>query len=233
MIVPARGSRRVAHPARSVDVKPMAAPSSRHHIDLSAAALRTHEPLDDLGTLRRGDPVGRPWRVRVSPPTPPAVALTDLSPLGPGQDYVDFARATLQASQPTLRSEHRRFSAAASSHLRRGGLNLMLADFAPNDQADLGRGGSPERHRRAGLGFHRRENRGRRCRGMINAPGCFKFMDSASHYRHQADHARRLAEVTWQLDLEGMLRRLAQDFDETAEDIEAGATEMRHLELLP
>ena len=58
-------------------------------------------------------------------------------------------------------------------------------------------------------------------------------MDRASHYRHEADHARRLAEVTWQPDLDDMLRRLAQGFDETAEDIEAGATEMRHPELLP
>jgi hypothetical protein len=49
----------------------------------------------------------------------------------------------------------------------------------------------------------------------------------------RADHARRLAEATWQPDLEDMLRRLARDFDETAEDIEAGATEMRHPELLP
>jgi hypothetical protein len=67
---------------------------------------------------------------------------------------------------------------------------------------------------------------------MINAPGCFEFMDRASHYRREADHARLLAEVTWQPDLEDTLRRLAQDFDETAEDIEAGATEMRHPELL-
>jgi len=29
-----------------------------------------------------------------------------------------------------------------------------------------------------------------------------------------------------------MLRRLAREFDETAEDIEAGAAEMRHPELL-
>jgi len=65
-------------------------------------------------------------------------------------------------------------------------------------------------------------------RGMINAPGCFACMDRASHYRHQADHARRLADATWQPDLADMLRHLAQDFDETAEDIEAGATEMRH-----
>ena len=69
--------------------------------------------------------------------------------------------------------------------------------------------------------------------GMITAPRCFGFMDRASHYHHEADHARRLAEATWQPDLEDMLRRLARDFDETAEDIEAGATEMRHPELLP
>ena len=58
-------------------------------------------------------------------------------------------------------------------------------------------------------------------------------MDRASHYRHEADLARRLAEVTWQPDLEDILRRLAQDFDEIAEDIESGATEVRHPELLP
>jgi hypothetical protein len=68
---------------------------------------------------------------------------------------------------------------------------------------------------------------------MINAPGCFELMDRASHYRHQADHARRLAEAAWQPDLEDTLRRLARDFDETAEDTEAGATEVRHPELLP
>jgi hypothetical protein len=68
---------------------------------------------------------------------------------------------------------------------------------------------------------------------MITAPRCFRFMDRASHYHCEADHARRLAEATCQSDLEDMLRRLARDFDETAEDIEAGATEMRHPELLP
>jgi hypothetical protein len=39
-----------------------------------------------------------PGAFELSPPTPPAVALTDLSPLGPGQDYVDLARACKQAS---------------------------------------------------------------------------------------------------------------------------------------
>jgi hypothetical protein len=110
----------------------------------------------------------------------------------------------------------------------------MATVAAPHNKANLSLG-SAQRHRRAGFGFHRRENRGRRAaeRGMINASGCFQFMDRASHYRHQADHARRLAEATWQTDLEDILRRLARDFDETAEDIEAGATKMRRPELLP
>ena len=49
-------------------------------------------------------------------------------------------------------------------------------------------------------------------------------MDGASYYRERADHLRRLAEMTWQRDLEGVVRSLAQDYDETAEDLEAGAT---------
>ena len=57
-------------------------------------------------------------------------------------------------------------------------------------------------------------------------------MDRASDYRKQADHARQLAEATWQDNLEEILRRVARDFDEIAEDIEAGATEVRHPELL-
>ncbi len=61
---------------------------------------------------------------------------------------------------------------------------------------------------------------------------CFVAMDRVSHYRELADHARHLAEATWQDDLEEMLRRLARDFDETAEDVEAGATEVRHPEVL-
>ena len=54
----------------------------------------------------------------------------------------------------------------------------------------------------------------------------------ASYYRERADHARRLAEAAWQDDLKETLLRLARDFDETAEDIEAGATKVRHPELL-
>ena len=34
--------------------------------------------------------------------------------------------------------------------------------------------------------------------------------------------------MTWQVDLEAALRRLAEDYDEVSEDLEAGATEIRH-----
>jgi hypothetical protein len=57
-------------------------------------------------------------------------------------------------------------------------------------------------------------------------------MDRVSYYREQADHVRRLAEMTWQDDLRGVLGGLAQDYEEVAEDLEAGATEIRHAELL-
>jgi hypothetical protein len=67
---------------------------------------------------------------------------------------------------------------------------------------------------------------------MLNGARCFKVMEHASHYRERADHLRRLAEITWQRDLEGVVRGLAQDYDEVAEDLEVGATEIRHPELL-
>jgi hypothetical protein len=57
-------------------------------------------------------------------------------------------------------------------------------------------------------------------------------MDRSAHYRNRANHARQLADATWQPDLEDMLRHLAKDYDEVAEDIETGAIEIRHAELL-
>jgi hypothetical protein len=57
-------------------------------------------------------------------------------------------------------------------------------------------------------------------------------MNHAAHFRRQADHARQLADATYQHGLEDLLRRLAKDYDEVAEDIEMGATEVRHAELL-
>ena len=53
-------------------------------------------------------------------------------------------------------------------------------------------------------------------------------MDDASHYREKARHARELAERSWQPELEDILHRVAQEFDEAAEDIEAQVADARH-----
>ena len=68
--------------------------------------------------------------------------------------------------------------------------------------------------------------------GVVNGRRCFHDMDSVSKYRERAKHLRRLAEMTWQDDLEALLRRVAHDYDEVANDLEAGATKIRHKELI-
>ena len=58
-------------------------------------------------------------------------------------------------------------------------------------------------------------------------------MVEVSYCHDRANHLRRMADLTWQHDLEVSLRLLAQDYDETAEDLEIGASEIRPPELLP
>jgi hypothetical protein len=48
-------------------------------------------------------------------------------------------------------------------------------------------------------------------------------MDRPAYYRDRAKHLRELANVTWQPRLELMLRDLARDYEEAAEEFEAGA----------
>ena len=67
---------------------------------------------------------------------------------------------------------------------------------------------------------------------MVSGCRCFEGMKSASYYRERADHVRQLAEITWQDNLEAILHRVAQDYDEIAADLAAGAAEIRHPELL-
>jgi hypothetical protein len=57
-------------------------------------------------------------------------------------------------------------------------------------------------------------------------------MADVSHCRERANHLRQLAEMTWQDDLEALLRRVAGHYDEVADDLEAGCTEIRHNELI-
>jgi hypothetical protein len=58
-------------------------------------------------------------------------------------------------------------------------------------------------------------------------------MQSADYYRDQAARARQLRDLAHQDDLRKTLDRLAEDFDDIAEDLETGAIEIRHPELLP
>jgi len=45
---------------------------------------------------------------------------------------------------------------------------------------------------------------------MATRPRCFTGMVDVSYYRERANHLRRFAEMTWQVDLEVSLRRLAE-----------------------
>jgi hypothetical protein len=58
-------------------------------------------------------------------------------------------------------------------------------------------------------------------------------MVDVSYCRDRANHIQQLADLTWQHNLEVSLGLLAQDCDETAEDLEIGASDIRHPELLP
>ena len=68
--------------------------------------------------------------------------------------------------------------------------------------------------------------------GTVFGRRCSAVMNRVAHFRDQANHTRQLADAAWQLDLRDMLRCIAKDYDEVAEDIETGATEIRHAELL-
>lgn len=57
-------------------------------------------------------------------------------------------------------------------------------------------------------------------------------MHSADYYRDQASRARRLGESLSGSD-QHALETLARDFDDIAEDLDRGAIEIRHPELMP
>ena len=56
---------------------------------------------------------------------------------------------------------------------------------------------------------------------------------SAGYYREQAEHARRMARLMHQPDINQTLLRMAEDFEDVAYDLETGAVDVRHPELLP
>jgi hypothetical protein len=58
-------------------------------------------------------------------------------------------------------------------------------------------------------------------------------MHPASYYRDRAEHIPSIAARLYQADLLEILNRMAQDYDDIAEDLEGGAIEIRHPELMP
>lgn len=59
------------------------------------------------------------------------------------------------------------------------------------------------------------------------------LMQKPTYYREQAERARRLARSVTIRNVEQLLLRVAQDYDDLAEDLERGAIEIRHPELMP
>jgi hypothetical protein len=57
-------------------------------------------------------------------------------------------------------------------------------------------------------------------------------MSRASHYRAQADHARLLAEITVQPNLERELRHVAEELDHLAKEIASDDTNFLRSEVL-
>src|SRR6516164_4496071 len=71
-----------------------------------------------------------------------------------GHHHVDLPATAPGTNQPLTPVEHGSVSAIASSHLGGVGLDLMPAFLAPDDQANLGRGGNAQRHGWAAIGLH-------------------------------------------------------------------------------
>jgi hypothetical protein len=77
-----------------------------------------------------------------------------LPTLGPAHDHIGLPSAAAGTDKPLAPIEDADGGAVLSSHLCRVRLDLMLARLAPNNQANLCRSGSAQRHRRASVGPH-------------------------------------------------------------------------------
>jgi len=58
-------------------------------------------------------------------------------------------------------------------------------------------------------------------------------MQDATYYRDQADRARRLARQLHQRDAIDLLSQMARDYEDVATDLESGAIDIRHPDLMP
>jgi hypothetical protein len=67
----------------------------------------------------------------------------------------------------------------------------------------------------------------------VRAIRAFSVECTGPHYRDQADHSRRLAREQIHHETKALLERASRDYDDIAEDLENGAVEIRHPEMLP
>ena len=58
-------------------------------------------------------------------------------------------------------------------------------------------------------------------------------MHDARYYRDEAARARRVVKATNHAEARDSLLKMAEDYDDIAEDLESGAVEIRHAELMP
>jgi hypothetical protein len=58
-------------------------------------------------------------------------------------------------------------------------------------------------------------------------------MHAASHYREEAEHMRRLLLEAHQPEINNLLHRLAQSYEEIAADLDSGAIEIVNPDRLP
>lgn len=58
-------------------------------------------------------------------------------------------------------------------------------------------------------------------------------MHPAKYYREQAERAQKLADMSHDGAVRDALGRVAEDYGDIAEDLETGAVEIRHPEMLP
>lgn len=58
-------------------------------------------------------------------------------------------------------------------------------------------------------------------------------MQESSYYRQEAIRARRLSNAINHLEARDALLKMAKDYDEIAIDLETGAVEIRHPDLMP
>jgi hypothetical protein len=56
-------------------------------------------------------------------------------------------------------------------------------------------------------------------------------MRGSSYYYAEADHARRLADITAQPNVEEVLRRVAEEFDRLADDFATGDVDFHYPEI--